>query len=73
MLASTGFVWFKSYDRVGRVTIDVVNPSYSARIVLKDGVYSLSNVGSPVQKNPFFIYLHFPLLLLHPFAITKVV
>lgn len=60
-----GFVWFKSYDRVGRVTIDVVNPSYSARIVLKDGVYSLSNVGRPVPEQPI---LHISAL---PFALTS--
>lgn len=59
------FVWLKSYDRAGKVTIDIVNPSYSARIVQKNGVYGLSNVGAPVPKEPI---LHISAL---PFALTS--
>lgn len=59
------FVWFKSYDRAGKVTIDIVNPSYSARILLKNGVYSISHVGGPVPEEPIL-----PIAAL-PFAITS--
>jgi hypothetical protein len=59
------FAWFKSYDTAGKVTIDVVNPSYSARIVLRNGVYSLSNVGGPMPEEKI---LHVSAL---PFALTS--
>ena len=59
------FAWFKSYDKLGKVTIDVANPSYSARIVLKNGAYGLSHVGGPAPSEKI---LHVSAL---PFVLTS--